>query len=182
MARSFVLLLLLPLLALRCADKRNDPKPTPPETLPPATQEGKDTFGCLVNGKVWLPAVPFTYPLFAAPAKKTTLWVGNGYFFLWARRQNDKESSSIKFDFCHGDFHGVGTYILSSPPQTCGSTSFDNYVANATYYVDPLPDNVLTINVYDTTRRIIAGRFQFTGVAAPGDTVRVADGRFDLKF
>ena len=29
--------------------------PTPKEELPPITQEGKNTFGCLVNGKVWLP-------------------------------------------------------------------------------------------------------------------------------
>ncbi|MBS1557911.1 MAG: hypothetical protein JST69_04210 [Bacteroidetes bacterium] len=32
--------------------KKNDPKPlTELEKLPPATQTGKNTFGCLVNGK-----------------------------------------------------------------------------------------------------------------------------------
>ena len=35
--------------------KKDDPKPkTELEKLPPATQEGKDTFGCLVNGKAWV--------------------------------------------------------------------------------------------------------------------------------
>src|SRR6267154_2475104 len=29
--------------------------PTPKEVLPAATQTGANTFGCLVNGKVWLP-------------------------------------------------------------------------------------------------------------------------------
>jgi len=29
--------------------------PTPKEVLPTATQTGANTFGCLVNGKVWLP-------------------------------------------------------------------------------------------------------------------------------
>jgi hypothetical protein len=29
--------------------------PTPKEKLPPITHEDKNTFGCLVNGKVWLP-------------------------------------------------------------------------------------------------------------------------------
>src|SRR5256885_12886567 len=28
---------------------------SPSETLPAATQTGANTFGCLVNGKVWLP-------------------------------------------------------------------------------------------------------------------------------
>lgn len=33
----------------------NDPNPkTELEKLPPATQEGKNTFGCLVNGKAWV--------------------------------------------------------------------------------------------------------------------------------
>ena len=27
----------------------------PPATLPPITQEGKNTFGCKVDGEVWVP-------------------------------------------------------------------------------------------------------------------------------
>ena len=38
-----------------------------PQQLPPITTEGKNTFGCLVNGQVWLPEVKpyqmFVYPL-----------------------------------------------------------------------------------------------------------------------
>ncbi|HYG02765.1 MAG TPA: hypothetical protein VD927_09980 [Chryseosolibacter sp.] len=36
--------------------KLDDPQPAPKtelEKLPPATQEGKNTFGCLVNGMAW---------------------------------------------------------------------------------------------------------------------------------
>jgi hypothetical protein len=33
-----------------------DPTPTPcTNCLPPITTEGKNTFGCKVNGKIWLP-------------------------------------------------------------------------------------------------------------------------------
>ena len=32
-----------------------------PEELPPITTTGENTFGCLVNGEVWLPAGPDRY-------------------------------------------------------------------------------------------------------------------------
>ena len=53
---KFFSIALLPLLmlTLQHCDK-NDPKPlTELEKLPPATQSGKRTFGCLVDGKAWV--------------------------------------------------------------------------------------------------------------------------------
>jgi len=35
----------------------NPPVPDPEPELPPITHEGKNTFGCLVNGKVWVAEV-----------------------------------------------------------------------------------------------------------------------------
>jgi len=46
---------------------RDHPNPYPPDDPPPVvdytvlpriTQEGKNTFGCKVNGEVWMPRVP----------------------------------------------------------------------------------------------------------------------------
>lgn len=50
-------LLLIALCGLFTACKKTvTPIPTPiVEQLPPATQEGKNTFGCLINGNVWVP-------------------------------------------------------------------------------------------------------------------------------
>lgn len=53
--------LALPLMALQC--KKDNPVEANCQgdiacelaKLPPATTEGKGTFGCLVNGKAWLP-------------------------------------------------------------------------------------------------------------------------------
>src|SRR6266511_2638533 len=49
----FTLLISFLLLTTSCWQPQ-PPKPQP-EVLPPLTFEGKNTFGCLVNGKVWLP-------------------------------------------------------------------------------------------------------------------------------
>ncbi|MCI1190173.1 hypothetical protein MON38_22330 [Hymenobacter sp. DH14] len=55
------LLLYAALLTLtQCSKCKNDPQPQPPADplalLPPETQTGQRTFGCLVNGQAWTPA------------------------------------------------------------------------------------------------------------------------------
>ena len=51
----FLTLLLCGLLYTACRKPNPDPPITEEEKLPPATQEGKNTFGCLVDGKAWVP-------------------------------------------------------------------------------------------------------------------------------
>ncbi|WP_210514209.1 hypothetical protein [Hymenobacter terricola] len=65
------LLFFLALLALLTQGgcNKKDPAPDPPasplDQLPPETQTGQHTFGCLVNGQAWTPAgSPFGGPLF----------------------------------------------------------------------------------------------------------------------
>ena len=64
--------LYLALLLLTQCSKSNtdDPAPVAPnpvDALPPATQTGQRTFGCLLNGKAWTPAGnPFGGPLLSA--------------------------------------------------------------------------------------------------------------------
>jgi hypothetical protein len=61
------LCLLLLSLIFSCQKTDPDPfdyvQPTDPyHTLPEITQEGKNTFGCLVNGVVWVPRVEIVVP------------------------------------------------------------------------------------------------------------------------
>lgn len=44
------------LLLTQCSKCKNDPTPADPASqLPPATQTGRNTFGCLVDGQAWTP-------------------------------------------------------------------------------------------------------------------------------
>ena len=52
---------LLLFMALLLGYKKNEPAPADPVSkLPPATQTGANTFGCLLNGQPWLPTYSFT--------------------------------------------------------------------------------------------------------------------------
>ena len=46
---AFSAILLLPLFCINCK------KTTQPPTLPPVTEIGANTFGCLIDGRVWVP-------------------------------------------------------------------------------------------------------------------------------
>lgn len=54
---TFILALLCltaPFMYNACTTSDKDPLVKPEPTMPPATNEGKNTFGCLLNGKLWL--------------------------------------------------------------------------------------------------------------------------------
>ncbi len=53
MKKLFYYLILILLTGCESCDDIINPK-TELEKLPPATQQGKSTFGCLVNGKAWV--------------------------------------------------------------------------------------------------------------------------------
>ena len=58
MKRFFYIVIFILLTGCEDCDDIINPK-TELEKLPPATQTGKNTFGCLVNGRAWLPTSEF---------------------------------------------------------------------------------------------------------------------------
>ncbi len=170
MKSSFLLLLVLPLLALRC--HRDDPEPT----LPAATQEGKNTMGCYVNGRPWV-AIDRPNSIVAA----TLVRVGGGGFSIYAHRGTPQEQTVVSIGICYG-FTGEGTYGLYFPPDSCSEVLFYDIIKNQDYSSIDSSLSILTVTRYDPQARVVAGRFEFTAVAAPGDTVRLTDGRFDFRL
>ncbi len=162
--------------------KINLPQP-PVEQLPAATQEGKNTCGFLVNGKLWLP--------------KGKLGNGQPNLSWWydpAYRNGTFNISGVRYDKSEGDkftgfsmaidnFFSVGTYSLNVIDGR--GSQYSDFNRNCIYYhQDTLfgHKSLLTITKFDTQNRIIAGIFEFS-LAKPGcDTIRITEGRFDIKF
>ncbi len=172
---QLLLLFLCSLLLTQCGwlfgNKEDDPK------LPPATQEGKHTFGCLVNGEVWLPSGFNGRPNLQATYDPTYRW---GTLNVRAFKSKDgKAYQSI--GFYSDSLTSTGVYPLYLPGRQTGKFSdietlcvYDREVS----YVN----GTLIITRLDLQQRIVSGTFEFT-LAQPGcDTIRVTDGRFDTKF
>jgi len=175
---SLLLFALLCALSFSACEKDKTP-PTELEKLPAATQEGKQTFGCLVDGKAWTPKWGGLLKPGITPYYNNVL----GRFTIDAEHYtNQKLSSGI---WITGDsLWSIGAYKLVHPllsyahiDTTCGSLGpqsleFYNNI-NGTYEITRL----------DVSTGIISGTFAFDAVSETcQDTVRITDGRFDIKY
>ena len=151
------------------------------EELPPITQEGKNTFGCLVNGEVWLPKGKprdFKLDLSYDPTYK------NGSFSLAANQYNDSGlSQSIVIG--GSNLSTNGSYSLDFVPKSNYAGYFTDYLKGCDYFdksQDFYRTGMLTISQLDLVKHIISGTFEFTVYQSNCDTLKVSQGRFDMKF
>ena len=152
------------------------------DQLPPATQTGANTFGCLVNGKVFVPKgydgtgrpnphVQYDYDLNGQPyfSIETNLFVNSnsqGGVLLVFRNLNSTRYYSINNDL---RFTVGWPQVLSN----CGGQTLDTTVKSR---------GGGTITKLDISNQIISGTFDFKYKTQICDTVFVTDGRFDIKF
>lgn len=165
------LILLLGLLLTGCHWlRKQDPEPE----LPPATREGKNRFGCRMNGKAWVPRTSGFNPQFAPLAWEYSDSFGdNGFFRASATRKTD------------GIFQGItigGTNIHREGIYTLKDSAGANFINMHTDCEYRSIAGELQITKLDKPQRIIAGTFHFTCAAPDCDTVRLTDGRFDFRY
>ena len=131
------------------------------EVLPAETQTGKGTFGCLVNGEVWLP-IGKSY----IPALSTTIQYN--ILNLAANKLNENLVFGVR------DILATGDYDLKSNDNlaqfSIGSVSYK------------CTEGTMTITKYDKTNQIISGRFWFKAQSNTGEIVEISEGRFDDSY
>jgi hypothetical protein len=151
-----------------------------PNDLPPETHTGANTFGCLINGKGFLPQGA----IFTSNPHPYFLVGGNGRngASITAEDQNHTPGFFFRLNIDSSSFR-VGTYPL--PAFNFDSTfkvsnmGFDfNYgLGNYTFN----PTGQLVITFIDHTNHIISGTFSFDAYDPKGVKYEVRSGRFDLQ-
>ncbi|MGE0076607.1 MAG: DUF6252 family protein [Bacteroidales bacterium] len=164
--------------ASSCFDKDDEDK------LPPETQTGNNTFGCLVNGKVWLPrGVPFS-------SVGTVAWVNSSYNYLSVGANQDN-SQSIGFVLKDTEINSGMVYTLNSNVNS--HADFESRCETGAYcYYGSNSKNVgeLTITKFDTINMIVSGLFSFKAYFTEAQAsdcgcdslFSITEGRFDLKY
>jgi hypothetical protein len=157
--------------------------PVDNNSLPAATQDGKNTFGFLLNGQPWTPqgnsgtgnlSIDFDQGF------------NNGILGIVAYRTI---SASDKTQFILGVADSlnfkIAPFTLLIKKKSIGGLSFStkNYCdilhADTTIY----ESGKINITKLDRTSRIVSGTFE--GILYKqicGDTIKITDGRFDMKF
>ncbi|MBI2731189.1 MAG: hypothetical protein HYX40_10620 [Sphingobacteriales bacterium] len=142
--------------------------------LPLETQTGAGTFGCLVNGKVWL---------------TTDYFVDNpsiDFLGIYTDRTGyDENGKTIKQSIgmlIEGQKIKVGKYYLDTLTRKAW---LSDVITNCGLETRIDTNNFLVISKYDLVNRIISGRFQFTTLPPLQDTCSqkiITKGLFDLKL
>jgi hypothetical protein len=154
------------------------PAPTAGPSLPPITQTGENTFGCYVNGELWLPKGNFqTFDINASHYGQ--------HIQLQANRVGDPLTSfNIIFPIAYAD----SLIVAYNHQDSIGTTYFHyrKWFQNGPdfdYDAITINSGELQLSRCDTVNGIISGTFYFTAIdSIAHDTVRIEDGRFDLRF
>jgi hypothetical protein len=155
-----------------CKDKDLSVEPS----LPQFTRDGKNTMGCYVNGEMFIADYYHTgwgtgYSIEATLSPENELSIYS--------LDLDMNKSEIELNVIYKD--SLGTYKLEDP-IIGNTTSFVDFsfFGGKQFWVDKNNPGKLTIT--RITDEFVSGTFKFTGVSQEGDTVRITDGRFDVRF
>ena len=175
-------LLLLALFSIFAACKKGSTTTTQ-DQLPPATQTGTNTFGCLVNRKVYIPK---GYSGTGTPNPKKIFDIGLNrlpYLQIDAIQYDDQKNQNGSFIINIDSLIGTGIYTVYTNKKQIG---FGSYLIPS---CGILPDDDIQyksgniqITKYDLTNGIISGIFSFKIKPSNCDTLFFTEGRFDFKL
>lgn len=150
--------------------------------LPPTTQTGSNTLGFLLNGQPWIPKGQ------VGVSANLTVNVDFGYnkgiFVINAYRFNESGEKEV---FSVGvrdslNFFQIPITIPLSRTSLYGITYRNNKCDYFNQQVDVESVGNLTITKLDKTSQIIAGTFSARLSKIGCDTIKITDGRFDMKY
>jgi len=171
----FLLILLIGSLLLTACKKEVD-------TLPPATQKGLNTFGCLLNKKAWIPTGGGFFSLIN-PTSGGFFVTPDGSLNIYIAANSERES--VEFFLYHAKTPGIyklNTSPASMYPESYGSYSIGDALGNTDYFFsDHIHTGSVTITRADITNRIVSGTFDMQLFqSSSGRVMNITKGRFDF--
>ena len=184
--KSYLLPALALLLLAQC--KNQDPDlATPEDQLPPATQTGANTFGCLLDGQPWTPT--YDLGIEGVPPLRVTYdpTYAGGSLQIRAHRVVTGLPDGQDFIIGGAPINKEGNYPLNStgPSGAFYFTGLQNGPCQEYgYYRAPgfSMQGQLVITRLDMSAGVISGTFSFTLAQTGCDTLKVTQGRFDKKL
>jgi hypothetical protein len=163
----YILFISLALLFQNC-ELFGDDNDTP--QLPEATQTGKGTFACLINGE------PFVV---TNTSYQTAIYQG-GILQIGGSKGVGDYNENISFGIF--DFpEGNKTYMFENDRRKAGY-SFREGDFKCFYTSDKTISGTITLTKLDTENYIVSGTFQFTTKTDGCEDISITNGVFDLKY
>jgi hypothetical protein len=175
MKHTISILFLLSIMSFYAGCKEDDDPIAPIDQLPPLTTTGENTFGCLVNGEA----------LVTKSTTKAGAIIQGGGLQLFGTLENKQVDKAISIRLI--EIPVIKSYILNNTLPA--RAEYRDQIINCSYETNADVIGFLTIKFIDTDNFIISGTFEFDAVlnqmdsgVGCQDTVRVTNGRFDIKY
>ncbi|TRX21641.1 hypothetical protein [Flavobacterium franklandianum] len=175
-----LLLLILTVFTLTSCDKDDDKPKTELEKLPPATQTGAKTFGCLLDGVAFVPGNQNL-------AKNCVYQYVNGYYFsLQGSTYPKNQLIGLGLSTDNLKIEEGKIYILQD--------KIDGNASGLYYFGDDITgiyelkrtSNVekgeMKISKLDFTKHIVSGTFWYDIKDGKGVIHKIREGRFDMQY
>lgn len=138
--------------------------------LPPITQEGKNTFGFLLNGEVWVPKAPLL-------RSKLDLSYDPGY------KGGSLNIVAYKYEGDHIQQISIGNSNINQKGKYNLFVYFHDDKTTCSYEVNSLiPVGEIIITNFDLNKKIISGTFSFKLEKDGCPTINGTQGRFDMPI
>ena len=143
------------------------------DTLPPETQTGANTLGCIIDGELFIGGY---YASWMTPVLGVEYDTDSDKLYIGAYgKMNDNPAGSINIVINHPTQTGTQTIENIGYYPTTNISLCLEYLASA--------NKEVFITNFDTVNKTVSGRFQFVGYCIDSTNVkRITQGRFDLKF
>ena len=169
-------------LILSCCKNDDDQPQNPIDQLPPETQTGEQTIGCLVNGEAFVDNTSFNnfyqfvdgeYYLVINWDKDTFEGFKDGQIAISGIEIQENQTYALnKSGYVNGDYTGGGATFTNNLSDIYGQ-----YETNSDYI------GQIHFTRFDTENFIMSGTFEFEAQEIlSGETISITNGRFDLNF
>lgn len=167
-------------LSLSCCDKDDNKPINPIDQLPPETQTGANTAGCLVDGKAFLPKG------YLPTGNLVCNYIDGKDFNINIVQRNNYKTISMNVISYNQSLTVGETYQLNEygADSKFGEYSIydDNNLSEIHYKTTSIITGELKITNHNFNKAILSGTFWFDAVNSEGQIVKIREGRFDMEY
>ena len=162
---------------------KEDPPPTDPPCmdgqLPCATQEGKNTFGCYIDGEPFVAKVSNQIGLAAVSA---TYDINTNYIQILGQHEINQNLIERVY-FCFFAENSSGTFPMFAIDEEL--TGYEIISGGVDYFHDTTNFGQVYVSSINTSVKFVSGTFDMTlkNTSYGSDSLMViSDGRFDIRY
>lgn len=175
--KSILLIITLSFLCIQCRQEEDQ------DQLPPITQIGKNTAGCLVNGNP-LRARGELSKIFTWGPPISLSYIKDHNFTLFFTDQKQQGLPSVYIAILNQTIEEGQEYKLGENLKDDSKVySYAEYSNDLHYYTtNSINTGKIKITYVDNNKYIISGTFEFEAVDQTGNKISITKGRFDATY